>query len=264
MPRRYTNRKRRYGKSNRKNAPRYGNWRRATMYVPAARTISRGVKTPFSKTVGDSIHVDGPLSNRRCMPPTAFMTHRYAEVVDISNENITGLTTTPVTFRLNSLFDPFKSGVGHQPQGFDQMAIFYRGYKVYKVHVQIKILSREAGSSTSTFIVANIKPSAGTYTPGSLQNMNTLQEVAENTIIDADDGKTFDQTWHIADIEGVAHNQIYVDNQFAANVATNPLAEPLLQLSCGDYNEITGQTVKVLVSFQFFTMWTSPQPLPTS
>ncbi len=52
-----------------------------------------------------------------------------------------GVATTYGTenvFRLNSLFDPDLTGVGHQPYGFDQLATLYREYKVMGVTVRIE------------------------------------------------------------------------------------------------------------------------------
>jgi len=37
-------------------------------------------------------------------------------------------------FNLNSLFDPDRTGTGHQPLGFDQLKTLYNRYRVYKVH----------------------------------------------------------------------------------------------------------------------------------
>lgn len=46
----------------------------------------------------------------------------------------TNITTNAVTgqyvFNLNSLFDPDRTGIGHQPYGFDNLALLYNRYRV--------------------------------------------------------------------------------------------------------------------------------------
>lgn len=43
--------------------------------------------------------------------------------------NLTSLAPQ-VTMNLNSIYDPNRSGVGHQPMGFDQLATLYNRYRV--------------------------------------------------------------------------------------------------------------------------------------
>lgn len=42
---------------------------------------------------------------------------------------------------LNSLYDPDRSGVGHQPLGRDQWAVWYNRYRVYKVDYVITLIN---------------------------------------------------------------------------------------------------------------------------
>lgn len=44
-------------------------------------------------------------------------------------------------YNLNSLFDPDRSGTGHQPGGFDQWANFYNRYRVFRVRYTVDFVS---------------------------------------------------------------------------------------------------------------------------
>lgn len=76
------------------------------------------------------------LANRSALAPipARFITKmKYAESFVLSG---TGLRTQQMN--LNSLFDPNRSGLGHQPYGFDQLcgpsgSALYNRYRVYKV-----------------------------------------------------------------------------------------------------------------------------------
>lgn len=60
---------------------------------------------------------------------------KYAEVRQITGPALGGLVQ--YNFRLNSIFDPNLTGVGHQPYGYDQLADLYNRYRVFKVDYAI-------------------------------------------------------------------------------------------------------------------------------
>ena len=57
-------------------------------------------------------------------------------------------------FRLNSLHDPYETGIGGQPRGYDQFCQFYQRYLVYgcKVEVWIKPTGENINDSLVNFI----------------------------------------------------------------------------------------------------------------
>lgn len=54
---------------------------------------------------------------------------KYSENFNLS---LASSATQQQVFNLNSLFDPNRTGVGHQPYGYDQLATLYNRYRVYK------------------------------------------------------------------------------------------------------------------------------------
>lgn len=57
--------------------------------------------------------------------PSRFITKmKYSEAF-----NLTAISPN-VIMNLNSIYDPNRSGIGHQPMGFDQMATLYNRYRV--------------------------------------------------------------------------------------------------------------------------------------
>lgn len=86
------------------------------------RRGGKGKKTTLANTTGLS-----PV-------PSRYITKmKYAEAVTVS-----GLGVRSYTWNLNSLFDPNRTGLGHQPYGFDQLcgapgSSLYNRYRVYRV-----------------------------------------------------------------------------------------------------------------------------------
>ena len=70
------------------------------------------------------------------------------------------VTTIPIagqgmafSFNLNSIYDPNRTGTGHQPMGHDQWAVFYQRYRVYGVTYDINLTNMNADSAIQGGIV---------------------------------------------------------------------------------------------------------------
>lgn len=72
--------------------------------------------------------------------PSRFITrHKYAEAI---TTNSLGLNT--YRWNLNSLFDPNRTGLGHQPYGYDQIGILYNRYRVISAKYVLSVISDTA------------------------------------------------------------------------------------------------------------------------
>lgn len=73
----------------------------------------------------------------------------YGDVVQLNLTGAQGFNYW--TFRLNSLFDPDYTGVGHQPQWFDQYASVYKNYRVKgsKITVTFMPCTLDPGSTNT-------------------------------------------------------------------------------------------------------------------
>ncbi|AYP28731.1 MAG: putative capsid protein [Circoviridae sp.] len=69
------------------------------------------------------------MATSRDLMPNVFKTSlHYRETILLSSSTL--LPTAFNNFSMNSLFDPNRTGTGHQPYGFDQLAAFYGRYYV--------------------------------------------------------------------------------------------------------------------------------------
>lgn len=69
------------------------------------------------------------------MPQSYLCKHKYNTQIQ-QNPDALGV---PVSwyFSMNSMFDPDRTGVGHQPMGFDQVAAFYENYRVVGCKIKV-------------------------------------------------------------------------------------------------------------------------------
>jgi len=72
----------------------------------------------------------------RPVAPRFITSHKYAEAVTVST---VGMGT--YKWNLNSLYDPNRTGGGHQPYGYDQLATLYNRYRVISCSYVISCIS---------------------------------------------------------------------------------------------------------------------------
>lgn len=237
----------------------------STKYGNKARSLQGRVKRPFSYRPAPNIHQDRLLF-RGTMPPQLWTEHRYCQSIEMFTANITGLVGSQYAFRLNSLFDPDITGVGHQPLGFDQMKLFYAKYVVNKVHIQIRIIFAD---DPNTVLIAAVTPSSNIVWALSNKFVYELQEQPRVTVIaagtsGAEERPTWDADFSIADIEGIPRSKVFNENNYAALATTNPQLSPLLLLAAGSWNEGVGKSVRFNVSMTYSTCWSDKTELPLS
>lgn len=104
--------------------------------------------------------VRGPLST----PDRLLVKLKYAELI-----RMTGLTAQSFVFRGNSCFDPNQSGVGAQPNGFDEWSALYTRYRVFASKIKCNVVNQDAAAgamfvlmpSDSLAPIATINSTAG-------------------------------------------------------------------------------------------------------
>lgn len=139
---------------------------------------------------------------------------------------------TEQTFRLNSLFDPDLTNVGHQPFGYDQLTPIYGKYAVQACHVEIEFF----GSNTDDLVVA--------FTVQSGQNTNALAGAdidavgeRQSVLVRALPINGVANRWihrelfPIHEIEGLPRGVTLRDDNYQSVVTTNPNAQCYLRIA---------------------------------
>jgi len=100
-------------------------------YRKARKTSRRGRPTARrsrSMAIVNPQRSLGSISSRDLMPNVFATSLHYRESILLSSTAM--LPTAFNNFSMNSLFDPNRTGTGHQPYGFDQLSTFYNRYYV--------------------------------------------------------------------------------------------------------------------------------------
>lgn len=113
--------------------------KKATMYAPTANMLTSMGKQYLTQNVG-------PFGTR--------WAGRLKYVDRFNMSNALGIYSE-ILFNLNSLFDPDRTGTGHQPLGFDNLATIFSRYRVLKTSYRITGTNTEQNQNLSVIVYAD-------------------------------------------------------------------------------------------------------------
>jgi hypothetical protein len=187
------------------------------------------------------------------VPDQLKATHKYVDNY-IMTGGTGGVLGTAFQYSMNSLYDPYMSGGGHQPYGFDQLTPWYSTYVVTDVELTVTLL---APSSGSCLFVAAWNPSYGTYTlPGLGVSDYAEKDRARWITVPSYPGKSADQTtsfgrFSIGDVEGKSKKEILSELNYSAAPTGSPGNQPFFYFAVGD--AAGGSATTVAAIFQLDT-----------
>lgn len=195
-------------------------------------------------------------------PQNKIVKMKYVENVSF---DLTSLGQEKHTFRANSIFDPYVTGIGHQPIGHDQWNLFYNHYCVLgaKITAQFTSGSNDTGfepvmytvlllddTTTTASILDSIEQGKAHYT---LQNGQV--NAAAKTIRNTYSAKKF---FNVADVK---------DNldRIGAPFGSNPTDEAIFQVGAQTIDEVpSAQGHNALITIEYIVMMSEPKELVQS
>lgn len=216
--------------------------------APRARKGGRGYKTV--NLVGRSLN---PI------PQRMIAKHKYAESVGVVAVN--NLAT--FQYNLNSIYDPNKSGVGHQPYGRDQYAALYNRYRVIACSWRVTCIP----SNSARVIQVATLPSNVTPTP--IANVWDVREQPRAKYICQQPGAPQQYVVgksYLPSLMGRTKAQYMADDNYQAQVGSDPSELALLNLYAGAItdSDVNDETFYFNVELEFTVEWFDPNPLPSS
>lgn len=177
-------------------------------------------------------------------PPSMHRKFQYAETFSFST-GTAGVLGTEQVMRLNSLFDPNKTGTGHQPYGYDQLlGVIYGYYRVQ--HADVEILFTTPGSTADIYCAALVSGKSNTLslTGMTLDRATEIPRVASAHLSTSGTRAAvirFSVPIHV--LFGVSRSVVANDDGYASFNTTNPANEATCSFSVGSYSGAAGETV---------------------
>lgn len=169
-------------------------------------------------------NVPNSVISRTSPIPDRYMTKlHYSQLFTLAYAG----ALTKQKFRMNSIYDPDYSGVGHQPMGHDELSVLYNKYRVYGCKYHISISNTDANYQAE--VVVQNRPNS--------VDVTTFTEAMESPyrqykIVGAEgSGPKHITGYHnVSKVYGVKKSIISTDNTFWANIGADPGAVTFLNI----------------------------------
>lgn len=178
------------------------------------------------------------------------MKMKYAESLNIVGPALGGLTQ--YVFNLNSIFDPNRTGFGHQPYGHDTMSTIYNRYRVIKCNYVISGLAIGGGTGDSYGIIAAMPANETAAITGGVAEVQENPRVRYITQAPNDGSKVLRGSVNIASLVGRTSQQYMADDRYQATFGSSPNELAVLNIFAGLLNGNNEQiTTKLNVVLEY-------------
>jgi len=172
-------------------------------------------------------------NNLRSLNPIAqryICKMKYGEVISSA---LGGGTYGNATINLNSIFDPNRGGIGHQPYGHDTLATLYNRYRVISCSYRISAVASDNSNLQVAVIPTNelIAPTSISEVRENPRAKYVLQ--GNGAPLRMIQGKVF-----IPSLVGRTKSQYMADDRYQATFGTSPNEAAILTMFAGPANEV--------------------------
>ncbi len=200
------------------------------------------------------------------LPRRLVRTLRYAETFSFTT-GAAGVVGTIQLMALNDIFDPNITGVGHQPYGHDQLAVWYTKYLVLRTRV--RLIATTPGGSAEVQLCWKIDTPNGFLSIAGMTNDRVTEAPMVGTAIVSSSGNSrvvvVDLNCILPEILGITKQQ-YTDQYetYGALMSASPTARPTLQVGIASLTGVAAEGAVVQVIMDFDCEFSDPAQLPQS
>jgi hypothetical protein len=152
-------------------------------------------------------------------------------------------------YRANSLFDPDRTNVGHQPRGFDQLTPLYNRYRVDALKWEVKFMSASFGYN------ACVIPVNGAQTYTTIVDIGeSSQEAPIKTQGAGATGVNFSGRIPLWQLQGRSATSYHTDDVTAAVNTTNPVETIDFHIVVQNFN-LAALSINYVVTLTYESIW---------
>lgn len=204
---------------------------------------------PVSSFQGPKISKPLPIlkSRNNWLGESKFTSIVYAESVTVQSQSSLSAMGVPYYYALNDCFDPNFTGSGHQPRGFDQIAVLYKKYRVYSARVQVYLMNPTTATCWGGYHLLNSQQPV--YTAGTAFDYTNEVPGTFCDKVPVDTQQLFYDSGKVPiwELEGMTYDQWHADDGFDANVGSSPAAISKSGFFIGDWAAPVGVSSMTLV-----------------
>lgn len=231
-----------------------------------SRSRSKSKSRTPSRAVFYSKNATSPISNVVTLSPFDTIRFKDAHMPSslilplIYSENVsmdcTNGATNTYLFRLNSLYDPNRSGTGHQPYMFDQFSALYDVYVVTGCKVSVTFTTE-----APIYMNVAIHGDKDTLTPTNISELIELPRTLYGAINDQTQPLVLTKYFSIDELWGSSRSEIMSDDAFQGTASGNPTAQGTLHISgqAAILNDASTRTVNMNVRLKYYVTFKQPK-----
>lgn len=137
-------------------------------------------------------------------------------------EDVYGITPAGQReFKLNSLYDPDSSGVGHQPYGLDQWAAFYNKYRVFAVKMEVTAANSDPSAAVIIALTASPTQQSLFYV-SRFQELPRVKTLVLSSEVGGTSSKRLKYKAYLPKIAGLTSAQYRADEDYEATFGADP------------------------------------------
>lgn len=177
---------------------------------------------------------------------------RYSQHFDlVSGAGLLGVQQ----FRMNSIFDPDYTGVGHQPMGHDELSLRYEKYIVLGCKIQIKCKSTNPGTVVLGSSNLTVAPSTSDQ---AIERGYKYKNVFNETLA------TMSQNFRMSKQIGKSNAALLAENAYAAAFGANPTESSFINIGFIRDDGTSGSICHVECLLEYDVRCYDPLPLSQS
>lgn len=197
----------------------------------------------------------------RSGPPLRMNLRLVYNSIYISSNATAAVVSATQTFRLNSLFDPDYTAVGHQPMYYDQLAPgLYQNYRVLWCDVKMEFTNTTTAPTMVAMHVSQ-QPTLSIANPQSVLELPNCFHFTLSSVNSGAASKTFRRKFPVHVYYGTTLDAVKKEDDFASGYAGNPVNTLYLhQVVCGLTAAGNVQCIVELVYNSWFYELSTPTP----
>lgn len=197
------------------------------------------------------------------IPVFPNMTTRKLRYNEYGVVDITAGALGSNVFTLSGLYDPFITGTGHQPMGYDQLMTFYEHYHVLRCKVTVTFMSRSSNGHGQ--VALKITPDTALPASGTdlVEEGRAITESIGGNNYEAQGTRTLSMTVDLPAVNGLTRANFLADPDLRGTISTNPAEQTYLQI-CLWSPSLDTMTVEWNAVLEYTAVFTEPRNLTSS
>jgi hypothetical protein len=198
---------------------------------------------------GNRFHFGSTVPNRLyavSMPSEMKVAMKYTHFISA----VTSIASNyDYMINLNSVYDPDRTGVGHQAMTYDQWSTLYNRYRVDSCNV--KVVWGQAPSSGIAVSLLGNNYGAGITDPF---QVNESPHKISGVMVGGGSAKTLSKTFNLADIPGVTREVYNADDRYQAVIGNSPTEVIVAHIGTYDMSGSAG-AFSAYVEVTYYVTW---------